>query len=77
MRQRDPDNMAKYGEDMDEERKSVRSKADFLRMAGIEPELAEFVTEFIEKPEKFISMPFEKQREIEKQMDAILFSFKR
>jgi hypothetical protein len=67
--------MAKYGEYMDEERRSVRSKDDFLRMAGIGPELAEFVTEFIEKPENFISMPFEKQREIEKQMDAILFSF--
>jgi hypothetical protein len=68
--------MAKYGEDMHEEKKSAKCKADFLKMAGIKPELVQFVTEFIEKPENFISMPFEKQREIEKQMDAILFSFK-
>ena len=63
------------GEDMKEERKRARSKADFIRMAGIGPGLAEFVTEFIEKPENFISMPFEKRREIENQMDAILSSF--
>jgi hypothetical protein len=33
---------------MNEERKRARSKADFNRLAGIGPELAEFVTEFIE-----------------------------
>ena len=60
---------------MNEERKSARSKADFIRLAGIGPELAEFVTEFVEKPEIFYSMPFERRREIENQMDAILSSF--
>jgi len=48
-----------------------------MRLAGIEPELAEFVTEFVEKPENFASIPFEKRHEIEKQMDAILSSFGR
>jgi hypothetical protein len=62
---------------MNEERKRARSKADFIRLAGIGPELAEFVTEFIEKPEIFYSMPFEERRKIEIQMDAVLSSFGR
>jgi hypothetical protein len=62
---------------MNEERKSARSKADFIKMAGIGPELAEFVTEFIDKPEIFYSMPFERRREIENQMDTLIFSFER
>ena len=60
---------------MNEDRNSARSKAEFIRLAGIGPELAEFVTEFIENSEKFFSMPFERRREIENQMDAILSSF--
>ena len=62
---------------MNEERKRARSKADFIRLAGIGPELAEFVTEFIEKPDIFYSIPVEKRREIENQMDAVLLSFGR
>jgi hypothetical protein len=75
IRQKDLKHMAKHGEDMHAERKRDRSRADFIRMAGIGPELAEFVTEFIEAPEIFFSMPFERRREIENQMDAILSSF--
>jgi len=75
IRQKDLDYTEKNGEDMNEERKRARSKADFIRLAGIGPELAEFVTEFVEKPEIFYSMPFERRREIENQMDAILSSF--
>ena len=67
--------MAKRGKDMSEERKSASSKADFMGLAGIGPELAEFVIEFIEKPEMFFSMSFERRYEIENQMDAILSSF--
>jgi hypothetical protein len=67
--------MAKQGEDMNEERKSARSKAEFLRLAGIGPELAEFVTEFVERPAIFFSLPFERRREIENQMEKILSSF--
>jgi len=67
--------MAKRGEDMREERKSASSKADFMELVGIGPELAEFVIEFIEKPEIFFSMSFERRYEIENQMDAILSSF--
>jgi hypothetical protein len=67
--------MAKHGEDMNEERENARSKSDFIRLAGIGLELAEFVTEFVEKPDIFYSMPFERRREIENEMDAILSSF--
>lgn len=67
--------MANRAEDLNAEKKSARSKADFIRLAGIGPELAEFLTEFAEKPDNFYSMPFQKRREIENQMDAILLSF--
>lgn len=67
--------MERHGRDMNGERKSARSKADFIRLTGIGSELAEFVTEFVEKPDKFISMPIEKRHEIENEMDAILSSF--
>jgi hypothetical protein len=67
--------MAKRGEDMSEERKSASSKADFMGLAGIGPELSEFVIEFIEEPEIFFTMSFERRYEIENQMDAILSSF--
>ena len=60
---------------MNGEKKSASSKANFIRMAGIGAELAEFVIEFIEKPEIFFSMSFERRYEIENQMDAILSSF--
>jgi hypothetical protein len=60
---------------MNEEKKGVRPRADFIRQSGIGAELAQFVTEFIEDPVIFYSMPFEKRREIENQMDAVLFSF--
>jgi len=67
--------LGKHGEDMNEERKSARSKSEFLRLAGIGPKLVEFVTEFVEKPAIFFSLPFERRREIENQMDTILTSF--
>ncbi len=67
--------MAIHAEDINDEKKSARSKADFIRLAGIGPELAEFVTEFVEKPDNFYSMPFERRREIENQMDAIIAKF--
>jgi hypothetical protein len=67
--------MEKPGEHMNDQRKTVMSKVDFMRLTGIGPELAEFVAEFIERPEIFFSMASEKRREIENQMDAILSEF--
>jgi hypothetical protein len=67
--------ITRYGEGMNEDRKGARSKADFLRLAGIEPELADFVTEFVEKPQTFRSISLERCREIENQMDRIFSLF--
>ena len=67
--------MTKASEDMNDQGKTALSKVDFIRLAGIGPELAEFVAKFVERPEIFFSMPFKKRCEIEKQMDAILSSF--
>jgi hypothetical protein len=75
MRKRNLNDMAKRGEDMDEESKNGSSKNDVMRWAGIGPELVEFVMEFIEKPEILFSMSSERRNEIENQMDAILSSF--
>jgi hypothetical protein len=62
---------------MNKKLNNARSKAEFMRLADIGPELAEFLTEFAEKPDHFISMPFEKLRKMESQMDAILSSLER
>lgn len=69
--------MAKAAESMKKQKRAAMSKVDFIRSAGIGPELAEFVTEFIERPEIFFSMSFERRCEIENQMDAILSSIGR
>ena len=67
--------MAENGNDTNEVRKSAKSKAEFLRLTGIGPELAEFVTEFVEQPEVFRSISLERRREIENQMDGIFSLF--
>ena len=72
---RDLQDVAKGGENMNQEIESASSKSDFMRLAGFGPELAEFVIEFVEKPEMLFSMSFERRYEIENQMDAILSSF--
>jgi hypothetical protein len=77
MRQGDKSHMAKPDADTNDQEETVISEIDFMRLAGIGPELAEFVTEFIERPEILFSMSFEKRCEIENQMDAILSSFGR
>lgn len=60
---------------MSQDATSARSKDDFIRLAGIGPELAAFVTAFVEKPDDLASMLFEKRRDLEDQMDSILSSF--
>jgi len=45
--------MAKTIEDMNDQGETALSRADFIRLAGIGPELAGFVAEFIESPEIF------------------------
>jgi hypothetical protein len=46
-----------------------------MRLARIGPELAAFVTKFVEKPEDLASIPYQKLQDLENQMDAILSSF--
>ena len=60
---------------MSEDIINARSKDDFMRLAGIGPELAAFVTEFVEKPDDLAAIPFKKLQDLENQMDAILSSF--
>ena len=50
IRQKEMNDMAKHAENMNAERKSARFRADFIRLAGIGPELAEFLTELIKSP---------------------------
>ena len=66
--------MAKRDERMNEKKKNTRSKAEFFRYAGIGSEFAHFLTEFFEKPEIIFSIPDERRRELELQMDVILSS---
>jgi hypothetical protein len=56
-------------------RASVKTQADFFLAVGIKPELAEFVTEFVERPDIFFSLSPERQCEIEAQLDAVLALF--
>jgi len=67
--------MAEHGNDMNDVRKSAKSKAEFFRLAGIGHELAEFVTDFVGQPEAFRSISLERRRVIENQMDVILSLF--
>ncbi|MFZ3047091.1 MAG: hypothetical protein WA151_14355 [Desulfatirhabdiaceae bacterium] len=60
---------------MTEKAMYARSKDDFIRLAGIGPELAAFVTEFVENPDDLASIPCKKLRDLENRMDAILSSF--
>jgi hypothetical protein len=75
MRPGDLNRTGKHGDDMNEKTESAKSKDDFIRLAGIGPELAEFLSDFIEKPENFFSISLERRRKIETQMDAILSVF--
>lgn len=68
--------IAQNGESMKKTVNNAGSRAEFCRLVGIGPELIEVINGLIEKPENFDSISPEKRREIEKQMDAILASFK-
>lgn len=60
---------------MHRDRKYATSIDDFMELCGIGPELVEFVDEFIQSPERYLSMTPEKRRDIENQMDAITSAF--
>jgi hypothetical protein len=64
--------MATYDKVWSETTREPKTKAEFYQLAGITPELIEFVDEFIARPELFESLPLKRQREIEAQMDTVL-----
>jgi hypothetical protein len=66
--------MESSDEDEKSERKGPGTKAEFIRRIGIEPDLVTFLNEFTERPEIFFSLPLDRYRELESQMDAILYS---
>lgn len=69
--------MKEHGEAMHQDGRRATSKTDFMSACGIGPELAEFVSAFIQSPERYLAMTPEKRRDIENQMDAILSLFER
>lgn len=48
------------------------TKTEFYQFAGITPELEEFISVFIKRPEILDTLSQEKQQEIEAKMDAVL-----
>lgn len=69
--------MKKPGNDMKSAGVTALSQADFMRRAGIGPDLAEFIHDFIECPDIFFSMSLERRGEIENQLDNALSSIVR
>jgi hypothetical protein len=65
----------------DEDKKSAGNRpgtrTDFIRRIGIGTDLAKFLTDFTESPEILFSLPVDRYRELEYQMDAILSSFEK
>ena len=64
--------MATYDKAWNEATNEPTTKAEFYQIAGISPELEEFISNFVRKPEILDSLSQEKQREIEAKMDAVL-----
>mgnify|MGYP003563245975 CR=1 FL=1 len=69
--------MENHDLNMNEERRRARSKADFIRRIGIGPDLATSLTDFTERPKILFSLPLDRYREIEYQMDTVLSSFEK
>lgn len=64
--------MATYDKAWSVTTKEPTTKAEFYQYAGITPELEEFISNFVGRPEILDSLSQEKQLEIEAQMDAVL-----
>lgn len=67
--------MGNHNPKKNEEIRAAKSKADFIRRIGIGPDLATFLTDFTERPETIFSLPLDRFREIESQMDVIFYPF--
>jgi peroxiredoxin len=66
--------MENHGTNKNEERLRAEAKADLIRRIGIGPDLATFLADFTERPEIIFSLPSDRYRKIESQMDVILYS---
>jgi hypothetical protein len=64
--------MATYDKAWNETTRAPATKAEFYQLAGITPDLEEFISDFISRPEILNSLSQEKQQEIEAKMDAVL-----
>jgi hypothetical protein len=64
--------MATYDKSWGKSAREPMTKAEFYQIAGITPELEEFISNFIKRPEIIDSLPLEKQQDIEAKMDAVL-----
>lgn len=67
--------MATYAKTESALTREPTTKTEFFQIAGITPELLEFVDELIHRPEMLKSLPLEKQHEFEAQIDAVLALF--
>ncbi len=67
--------MATYDKAWNEMTREPATKAEFYQIAGITPELEEFIRDFIRRPEILNSLSQEKQQEIEAKMDAVFAIF--
>jgi hypothetical protein len=64
--------MAIYDKAWSETKREPTTKAELFQFAGITPELEEFISNFVGRPEILDSLSQEKQQEIEAKMDAVL-----
>jgi hypothetical protein len=63
--------MATYDKAWSETTREPATKAEFYQIAGITPELEEFISDFVSRPEILDSLSQKKQKEIEAKMDAV------
>jgi hypothetical protein len=63
--------MATYDKAWSERTREPATKAEFYQIAGITPELEEFIRDFTSRPEILNSLSQKKQQEIEAKMDAV------
>ena len=64
--------MATYDKVLSETTREPITKSEFYQFAGITPELEEFISDFVRRPEILDSLSQEKQQDIEAKMDAVL-----
>jgi hypothetical protein len=67
--------MATYDKAWSDTAREPVTKLEFYKIAGITPELEEFISDFIRRPEIPNTLSQEKRQEIEAKMDAVFAMF--